>query len=175
MLPNGVSAQRTLPGQKGIQFIGGTINGMNPQDGFHTGIAFFFFFKGANKWVFGLEYFEKQHPYRDIKIPQAQFTADGGYYLNFLSDANKIFFASVGASAVAGYETVNWNKKRLSDGATITDKDNFLYGGALTLEVETYLTDRLVLVANARERFLAGSSTRKLNALFGIGIKFIIN
>jgi hypothetical protein len=73
------------------------------------------------------------------------------------------------------YEAINWDKKLLFDGATINDKDNFLYGGALTLEVEAYLTNRLVLVANARERFLQGSSIGKLNAQFGIGFKFIIN
>jgi len=173
-------AQRTLPGQRGLQITAGTVNGLNlntnsPDFAFHAGIAFSEYVKSANKWVFGVEYLEKRYPYKDVKIPQSQITGDAGYYLNFLSDAHKTFFASVGASAVAGYEAVNWDKKLLFDGATINDKDNFLYGGALTLEVEAYLTNRLVLVANARERFLQGSSIGKLNAQFGIGFKFIIN
>jgi hypothetical protein len=122
-----------------------------------------------------MAYLEKQHPYRDISIPHSQFTVDAGYYLKFLSDWRKTVFVSVGASAMAGYETVNWNDKVLFDGATINHGDAFLYGGALTLELETYLTNRLVLLANIRERLLAGSSVGKLNTQVGIGIKIVIN
>ena len=173
-------AQRTLSGQRGLQLTAGTVNGFNvdmksPDFACHVELAFSQYVKSANKWVFSVQYLEKNYPYRDIKIPQSQFTIDGGYYLNFLSDRHKTFFVSVGASVVAGYETVNWNNKLLFDGATLNNKDNFLYGGALTLEVEVYLTDRLVVVANAHERYLEGSSIGKLNAQFGIGIKFIIN
>ncbi|KAA6336103.1 hypothetical protein EZS27_015730, partial [termite gut metagenome] len=46
---------------------------------------------------------------------------------------------------------------------------------ALTLEAEVYLTDRVVLLANVRERLLAGSSVGKFNTQVAIGIKFIIN
>jgi hypothetical protein len=170
-----LSAQRYLPGQRGLQFTAGTVNSLNPQDGFHSGIAFSQYTKRADRWVFGVEYLEKRHPYKDINIPQSQFTAEGGYYLKFLSDWRKTFFVSVGASAMAGYETINWNDMVLFDGATINNSDAFLYGGALTLEMEIYLTDRLVLLANVRERLLAGSSVGKLNTQAGVGIKIIIN
>ena len=116
-----------------------------------------------------------RYPYKDISIPQSQFTVDAGYYLKFLSDPRKTFFLSVGASAMAGYESVNWNNKLLPDGATINNADAFLYGGALTLEAETYLSDRIILLVNVRERLLAGSSVGKLNTQFGLGVKFIIN
>ena len=46
----------------------------------------------------------------------------------------------------------------LFDGSTLLAKDAFVYGGAITLELETYLTDRIVLLANIRERALWGSS-----------------
>jgi hypothetical protein len=175
-----MSAQRTLAGQRGLQLTAGTVNGLNMNTNssnfaFHAELAFSQYVKNANKWVFGAQYLEKDYPYKSIKIPQSQFTVDGGYYLNFLSDAHKIFFMSVGASIVGGYETVNWNNKLLFDGATINNKDNFLYGGTLTLEAEAYLTNCLVLVANARERYLEGSSIGKLNTLFSLGFKFIIN
>ena len=45
-----------------------------------------------------------KHGYRHVTIPSAQFTAEGGYYLNFLSDAGKVFFLNLGGSALAGYE-----------------------------------------------------------------------
>jgi hypothetical protein len=86
-----------------------------------------------------------------------------------------MFFVSLGASALAGYETVNWNEKLLPDGATINNADGFLFGGALTLEMETYLSDRIVLLVNVRERLLGGSSVGNLNTQLGLGLKFIIN
>jgi len=164
-----LSAQRTLAGQRGLQITAGTVNGLNlntnsPDFTFHAELAFSQYVKSADKWVFGAEYLEKDYPYKSMKIPQSQFTVDGGYYLNFLSDARKIFFLSVGASVAGGYETVNWNKKLLFDGATINNKDNFLYGGALTIEAEAYLTNRLVLVANASERYLEGLFIGKVKA-----------
>ncbi|KAA6304088.1 hypothetical protein EZS27_044269, partial [termite gut metagenome] len=58
---------------------------------------------------------------------------------------------------------------------TIQNGDAFLYGAALTLEAEVYLTDRVVLLANVRERLLAGSSVGKFNTQVAIGIKWIIN
>ena len=45
------------------------------------------------------------------KIPVAQFTAEGGYYFKILSDARKIVFVYAGASALAGYEAVNWGEE----------------------------------------------------------------
>jgi hypothetical protein len=168
-------AQRYLPGMRGLQVTAGTVNGLNPENRFHAGAAFSQYTKRADRWVFGVEYLEKRHPYRNIRIPQSQFTADAGYYLKFLSGPRKIFFLSLGASAMAGYETVNWNSRLLADGATVNHGDAFLYGGALTLETEIYLSDRIVLLVNVRERLLVGSSTGKFGTQPGIGIKYIFN
>jgi hypothetical protein len=173
-------AQRYLPGQKGLQFTAGTVNGfnLNPQNSdfaFHAGTAFSYYTKNGNRWVFGGEYLEKRYTYKDLSLPQIQFTAEAGYYLKFLSDGSKTVFFSLGLSAMTGYETVNWDKKQLSDGATINNKDGFLYGGALTLETEIYLSDWLVLLVNVRERLLGGSSVGLLNTQPGIGLKFILN
>ena len=128
-----------------------------------------------NKWVFGGEYLLKNNPYKDGKIPVAQFTAEGGYDFKILSDARKIVFVYAGASALAGYESVNWGEKVLHDGSTLHDRDAFIYGGALTLDVEFYVADRIALLANLRERCLWGGDTRKFHTQFGVGIKFIIN
>jgi hypothetical protein len=173
-------AQRYLPGQKGLQFTTGTVNGVNlnaksPDFAFHAGAAFSSYTKNSNRWLFGGEYLEKQYPYKDLSLPQAQFTAEAGYYLKFLSNGSKTVFFSLGTSLLGGYETVNWDKKHLPDGSTIQNRDGFLYGGALTLETEIYLTNYLVLLVNARERMLMGSSVGKLNTQLGLGIKVIIN
>ena len=173
-------AQRYLPRQKGLQFTAGTVNGfnLNPKSAkftFHAGTAFSMYTKHSNRWVFGIEYLQKKYPYKDLSLPQSQFTAEGGYYLKFLSDGSKTLFLSIGASVLLGYETVNWNKKQLFDGATLQNKDGFLYGGALTLEAEIYLADWLVLLVNVRERLLGGSSVGLFNTQPGIGLKFILN
>jgi hypothetical protein len=43
------------------------------------------------------------------------------------------------------------------------------------LEMETYLSDRIVLLLTARERVLWGTSTGHSHTQFGLGLKFIIN
>jgi hypothetical protein len=125
--------------------------------------------------VFGGEYLQRYYPYKETRIPVAQFTAEGGYYLNILADGSKTFFLSLGGSAVAGYETVNRGGKLLFNGAMLTDKDAFIYGGAITLEIETYLTDGIVLLVTGRERVLWGNSTGHFRSQFGIGLRFMVN
>jgi len=142
--------------------------------GYYFGTAISTYTIGGNKWVFGGEYLQKYNPYKDTRIPTTQFTAEGGYYYNFLSDAGKTFFFFFGGSALAGYETVNWGEKTLFDGSRLTNDDAFIYGGAVTLELESYLTDRIVLLLNARERCLWGGSTGHFHTQFGVGIKFIL-
>ena len=172
-------AQRYLPGQKGLQITAGAVNGFNLEKGdrqaFAGGIALATYTKNGNRWVFGGEYLQKSHLYKMELIPTAQFTLEGGYYYKFLSDRSKTLFFSLGASAMAGYETVNWGESLLFDGSTITDDYSFLYGGAVTFEIETYLSDRIVLLFNVRERILGGSSINLFHTQISAGIKFIIN
>lgn len=173
-------AQRCLPGMRGIQVTGGMVDGFQSSSkknelGYYFGAAMATYGKNCNKWVFGAEFFNKYYPYKEKRIPVSQFTAEGGYYLKFLSDHSKTVLFSLGASALAGYETSNWGEKILFDGSTLQNKDNFIYGGAITLEMETYLTDRMVLLLTARERILWGTSTGHFHTQFGLGLRFIIN
>ena len=171
-------AQRCLPKMQGIEVRANMADGFNPggnDGGYSLGAVLSTYTKGSNKWVFGGEYLLKNKPYKEEKIPVAQFTAEGGYYLKVLSDARKVLFVYAGASALAGYETVNWGDKVLYDGAMLHDKASFIYGGALTLDVEFYVADRVALLANLRERCLWGNSTGHFHTQFGVGVKFIIN
>lgn len=101
------SAQRYLPGQKGIEFRGGYTDGCLNDNNFYAGAAISTYTKNGNRWVAGGEYLQKGYAYKNITIPMAQFTAEGGYYVKFLSDPSKIFFLSIGGSAMVGYETSN--------------------------------------------------------------------
>lgn len=169
------NAQRYLPGMRGVEFKGGFVDGIEKPTNYYAGVGLSTYTKNGNRWVFGAEYLSKQYGYKEWNIPKAQFTAEGGYYLKFLSDASKTFFLSIGGSALAGYETSRWGDKLLPDGATLQSKDTFIYGGAVTLELETYLSDKVVLLLNARERALWGSSIGHFHFTFGAGIKIIIN
>ena len=172
------TAQRVLPKMQGIAIGGGLVDGKS--DSFYGGMTLDTYTKGGDKWVFGAEYLQRNHKYEYGEygrqtIPVAQFTAEGGYYKQVLSDASKSFFVYVGASALAGYETVNWNDKMLDDGSRLTGRDGIVYGCAATLNVEWYLSDKVVLTGNVRERFLWGNVSNLNHTQYGIGLKFIIN
>ena len=167
-------AQRCLPGMTGVEFRGGFVNGSKSSLNYYTGFAVSGYTKRANRWVVGAEYLEKRYGYRDCLYPASQFTGEGGYYLNFLSDRKKTFFAALGLSALAGYETVNWGESLLPDGSRLTDEDNFIYGGALTLELSAYVTDKIVLLVNGRQRVLFGGDCGKFHTQVGVGIRFMI-
>ena len=79
------------------------------------------------------------------------------------------------SSALAGYETVNVGEKRLFDGSTLHNKDGFIYGGAITLQAETYLSDRLVLLLYGRERCLWGGFTERFHTQYGVGLKIMLD
>lgn len=173
-------AQRCLPKMKGIELRGGMADGfytdeLKNEAGYYFGAALSSYTKGGNKWVYGVEYLQRHKPYRVLRLPVSQFTAEGGFYYNFLSDKRKIMFLYIGCSALAGYETVNWGEKLLYDGSRLNNRDAFIYGCAATLEMEVYLADRIALTASVRERFLWGGSTGHFHTQYGAGIKFIIN
>lgn len=169
------NAQRCLPGMRGVELKGGFVDGVQKPVNYYLGVGLSTYTKSGDRWVFGAEHLNKQYEYKDLYIPKTQFTAEGGYYLKVLSDASKTFFLSLGGSALAGYETSRWGDKLLPDGATLRNGDSFIYGGAVTLELETYLSDRVVLSLHARERALWGSSIGHFHFQFGAGIKFILN
>lgn len=145
------------------------------ETGYWFGLAMSRYAKNADKWVFGAEFLNRYYPYKSERIPVAQFTAEGGYYYKFLADPSRTFFFYLGGSALAGYESVNRGERWLYDGSTLRHRDRFLYGGAVTLEVDAYLTDRIILSLTGRERILWGTTTGHFHAQFGLGVKFIIH
>lgn len=180
LLAGQAHAQRCLPKMKGIRLTAGMADGFYAKSasnnaGYSFGASLATYTKGGHQWSFGAEYLHRYHPYRDSRIPVEQFTGEGGFFFGVLSDGSKTFFLSAGVSALAGYETINGGKKLLFDGATLRNKDSFLYGGAVTLQAETYLTDRLVLLFYGRERCLWGGSTERFHAQYGVGLKIMLD
>ena len=172
-------AQRCLPGMSAVEVHADMVNGFYTGDSRNCGYDFGVFysvFKGnANTWSFGGEYLQTYRPYGEKgRIPVAQFSGEVGYNLHIVSDYSQTFHLYGGVSALGGYETVNWSKHTLSDGSTIRNGDAFIYGGALTLSADFYLSDRLALGAHVKERFVFGNDTGHFLTQFGVHVKLTI-
>lgn len=161
----GASAQRYLPGQTGIEITAGVADGFefDRRDGqaFYGNLSISTYNNKGNRWVFGGEYFQRLYDYRTELIPVSQITVEGGHYFKLLSDPGKNVFLSFGLSGLAGYESLNWGKRMLFDGATIRGKDSFIYGGAASVELETFISDRIVFLIRARERVVWETSIKQ--------------
>ena len=173
-------AQRCLPGMSAVEVRADMVNGFftgNSRDcGYNVGV-FYSVIKGdnTNTWSFGGEYLQTYKPYGEKgRIPVAQFTGEVGYNLHIVSDYSQTFHLYGGVSALGGYETVNWGKQILKDGATIGADDTFIYGGALTVAADFYLSDRFILGAHVKERFVFGNDTGHFLTQFGVHVKFVI-
>lgn len=169
----GVSAQRCLPGMRGIALRGGTADGA--AGSFYGGVAVETFARNSNKWVVGAEYLERRFDYDTGPIPVEQFTAEVGYYKYLWADPSRTVYLSLGGSALAGYEALNRGERTLPDGAMLTGKDGAVFGLAATLQLESYLTDRIVIGIHARQRALWGSNVGNGRFQTGISIKFMFN
>lgn len=169
-------AQRRLPGQCGIQLTGGLADGYvfcrNKKIAFFTSVGLSRYTQNAHKWLFGAEYFEKRYCYKCRSIPLSQITLEAGYYYKFWSDRGRNVFLSLGLSGLGGYETINWGKKNMIDGAYLVNKDHLIAGAALTLEAEAFLLDNLIFIINLRERAL-NSNVGIFHTQVGFGLKYI--
>ena len=81
----------------------------------------------------------------------------------------------IGLSALGGFETINWGTSLLPDGAAVTNGDSFIYGGGLTAAFDVYLTDRIILLMQVKERALFGTDAGNFHTQIGLGVRFIIN
>ena len=142
---------------------------------FQVGLALSRYNRNHSRWLFGADYVKKHYSYKDVAIPKAQFTGEVGYFVPFISDRGKNVFFSAGLSALAGYETTNWNCKLLYDGATLKNDGCFIYGFAPAFEMEAFLSDRLVFLFNVRQRIFFGSSVGNFHTVAAVGVKYIFN
>ena len=158
-------AQRCLPGMSAVEIKAEMADGFytgNSRDcGYSLGVFYSVYKGNANTWSFGGEYLQTYKPYgAKGRIPVAQFTGEVGYNLHIVSDYSQTFHLYGGVSALGGYETVNWGESVLSDGST--------------LSADFYLSDKIALTANIKERFTFGSDVQIFHTQYGVGVKFII-
>ena len=172
-------AQRCLPGMSAVEIkadmADGFYTGKSRDCGYSFGVNYSVFKGNADTWSFGGGYLQTYKPYGEKgRIPVAQFTGEVGYNLHLVSGYSQTLHIYGGVSALGGYETVNWGDKSLPDGSTLHNGDSFIYGGAVTLQADLYLSDKIALTANVRERFVFGNSTGHYHTEYGVGVKFII-
>lgn len=172
-------AQRCLPGMSAVEIkadmADGFYTGKSRDCGYSLGVYYSVFKGKADTWSFGGGYLQTYKPYGEKgRIPVAQFTGEAGYNLHLVSDYSQTFHLYGGVSVLGGYETVNWGDKSLPDGSTLHNGDAFIYGGAVSLQADFYLSDKIALTANVRERFVFGNSTGHYHTEYGVGVKFLI-
>lgn len=174
------AAQRGLPGQVGIQVGAGVADGflVRRSGGEYTfGAEVAVTRNNANRtfWKFAAGYLRRDYRYLRQLVPQEQYTAQAGYFLQLLHDRRYNLSLAVGAEALIGYETVNRGRRTLEDGATLRNRDAFLYGGAIAAEVSVYFSDRTIFLLSVQQRALAGSTLATFHTFLSLGVRFIIN
>lgn len=167
-----VQAQRMLPKQKGLEVSAGALSDDKIGNDYYLNIGMTVNSKNGNYQLWALEYTHQYHGYKETRIPQETFTAEGGYSFFLLGDAQKNITLNFAVTGVAGYESINRGEATLYDGAKILSEDNFVYGAGGRLTFETYLSDRFVLVLQGRTRVLWGTDLQQFRPSAGVGLRF---
>ena len=153
-------AQRLIPGQKGMEITGSlpVINGekLFRKDHFGVGISFTRYLKSENYTFLAAEYEQQDIAYRSYRV---------------LSDGGKNLFVCAGMSALGGYEELYRGRTFLPDGARLLDRSGFVYGGAVHLSMELFLTDSLLLLVKAQGRLCFGSDVHLFRSAFSAGFR----
>lgn len=165
-------AQRMLPKQKGLEISTGVLSNDKIGNDYYVSAAMTVNGKNGNYQLWALEYTHRYHDYKDLRIPQETYTAEGGYSFFLLGDARKNITLNLGITGAFGYETINCSEAMLYDGAEILSQDNFIYGGGGRLTFETYLSDRFVLILQGRTKILWGTDLQQFRPSAGIGLRF---
>ncbi|MCX2680757.1 conjugal transfer protein TraO [Galbibacter sp. EGI 63066] len=164
-------AQRMLPKQKGLEVSAGTLSNENPGRNYYLNIGLTVNGKNGNYRLWALEYTHQYYKYKGLRIPQETYTAEGGYSFFLLGDARKNITLNAAITGVFGYESINRGEAMLHDGAKIVSGDNFIYGAGGRLTLETYLSDRFVLLLHGRTKALWGTDLEQFRPSAGVGLR----
>lgn len=165
-------AQRMLPKQKGLEVNVGILSDDKIGNDYFINIGMTVNGKNGNYQILALEYTKQYYDYKDFRISQETYTAEGGYSLFLLGDAFKNVTLNAAITGVAGYESINRGDDLLYDGAKILSEDNFIYGAGGRLTIETYLSDRLVIILQGKTKVLWGKDLEKFRPSAGVGLRF---
>ena len=174
MLP--AQAQRLIPKQKGIEVMGSLpiVKGekLFARDNFGLGLSLTRYLKRENYSFLTIEYEQQNMPYRSYDVKLKDAFVHLGYMQPIVSDNGKNVFAYAGISALGGYEEINDDKPFLPDGAKLLDRSRFVYGGALHLSIECFLSDNVLLLLKGQGRILFGTDVQHFRPAVSTGIRF---
>ncbi|WP_035649990.1 conjugal transfer protein TraO [Flavobacterium sp. ASV13] len=165
-------AQRMLHKQKGLEVNAGVLSNDKIGNDYYINVAMTVNGKNGNYQLWALEYSHHYYEYKDLRIPQETYTAEGGYSFFLMGDALKNITLNAGVTGVVGYESINRGEELLFDGAKIVSEDNFIYGAGGRLSLETYLSDRFVLVLQGRTKVFWGTDLKQFRPSAGVGLRF---
>ena len=169
-------AQRLIPKQKGLEIVGNVpiIKGekLFANDNFGIGISLTRYLKRENYSFLTVEYEQQNMPYRSYDVKLKDAFVHLGYMQPIVSDNGKNVFAYAGISALGGYEELNEDKKLLLDGAKLLDDSHFVYGGAVHLSIECFLSDTVLLLLKGQGRILFGTDVHHFRPAVSAGIRF---
>ena len=112
---------------------------------------------------------------RDFQAHTSRYMAEVLYNTLLWKDRKGSFYLSPGGGGFFGYESINGDNPVLSPGVELKAKSQFTYGLSGSLEAEYYLTQKMALSFQVRERWLIISDITHFHTYAGAGIKFIIN
>ena len=165
-------AQRMLQKQKGLEVSTGVLSDDKIGNDYYLSVAMTVNGKNGNYQLWALEYMHQYHDYKDLRIPQETYTAEGGYSSFLLGDARKNITLNAAITGVIGYESINRGEELLYDGAKIVSEDNFIYGAGGRLSFETYLSDHFVLILQGRTKVFWGTDLDQFRPSAGVGLRF---
>lgn len=174
MLP--AQAQRLIPKQKGIEVMGSLpiVKGekLFARDNFGLGLSLTRYLKRENYSFLTVEYEQQNIPYRSYDVKLKEAFVHLGYMQPIVSDNGKNVLLYGGVSALGGYEEINDDKPFLPDGAKLLDRSRFVYGGALHLSIECFLSDNVLLLLKGQGRILFGTDVHHFRPAVSAGIRF---
>ena len=169
-------AQRLIPKQRGIEVVGSVplIKGEKFLAAGNFGMeASLTRYRGRENYTFVMAEYEQQNmPYRDYDVKLKDALLHLGYMHPIMSDNGKNVLLYGGVSALGGYEEINEDKPFLPDGAKLLDRSRFVYGGALHLSLECFLTDNVLLLLKGQGRVLFGTDVHRFRPALSAGFKF---
>jgi hypothetical protein len=165
-------AQRMLPKQKGLEVNVGVLSNDKIDNDYYVIVGLTVNVKNGNYQLWALEYTRQYHQYKDFRIPQETYTAEGGYSFFLLGDTRKNINLNAALTGVFGYESINRGEELLYDGAKILSEDSFIYGVGGRLSFETYLSDHFVLLLQGGTNVFWGTDLEQLRPSAGAGLRF---
>ncbi|SMO71993.1 Conjugative transposon protein TraO [Chryseobacterium rhizoplanae] len=168
---NSLTAQRMFPNQIGVEFNTGLLQ-QEIIKNYYAGVGMVIHSGKGDYSTYSFEYVRRIIDYKDTVISVETYMGLGGYSFNLISDRSRNFVINAALYGIGGYEKNNSGNTALYDGAQLISESSFIYGAGGGLSLETYLSDRWVLIVSGRTKLLWNTSGKLLNPSLGIGIRF---